>query len=81
MGTKEEDKIKKQIFQATEEVEKAEKKIQEEKEKNRDSRQMDSKFSQDLEILFNRRNNLQKELAIADNFVIPDDQNRVLTTR
>jgi chromosome segregation protein len=62
--TQEEDKIKKQIFQAGEETEKAEKKIQEEKEKNKDSRQMDSKFSQDLEILFNRRNNLQKELAI-----------------
>jgi chromosome segregation protein len=62
--TQEENKIKKQIFQATEEVEEAEKKIQEEKEKNNDSRQMDSKFSQDLEILFNRRNVLQKELAI-----------------
>ena len=62
--TQEENKIKKQIFQAMEEVEKAEKKIQEEKEKNKDSRQMDSKFSQELEILFNRRNNLQKDLAI-----------------
>jgi chromosome segregation protein len=60
----EENKIKKQIFQAAEETKKAEREIQEEKEKNRDSRQMDSKFSQDLEILFNRRNNLQKELAI-----------------
>ncbi len=60
----EENKIKKQIFQAMEEVEKAEKKIQEEKEKSKDSRQMDSKFSQELEILFNCRNNLQKELAI-----------------
>ena len=60
----EENQIKEQISQEMEEVKKAEEKIQGEKEKNKDSRQMDSKFSQDLEILFNRRNNLQKELAI-----------------
>jgi len=60
----EENKVKEQIFYFEEEIKKVEKNIQKEKEKNQDSQQMNLKFSKELETLFNRRNDLQRDLAL-----------------